>query len=348
MESIAVFVPNWIGDVVMATPAIRALRRHLPEAYLIAVGRPYVADVLAGAPWIDEFLPCDKKSWTASRTLRQRNVQLAILFPNSFRSALTAWMGNCRRRVGYSRYGRGLLLTDRLQPVRNDRGRLIPSPIIHEYNRLVEVVGVSSPGHHMELFTLAADREQALGTWQKFQFQGSEVIGLNPGAAFGAAKFWPIAHFARLAQMLTDRRGARVLVLCGPKETELARQIVAKAQRPTVQSIADEKLSLGFTKALVQRLDLLVTTDSGPRHFAAAFGQPVVTLFGPTHIAWTETYHPQAIHLQKAVPCGPCQLRVCPLDHRCMRDLLPGEVYAACEELLHRNSTTQPRGRHAS
>jgi heptosyltransferase II len=86
----------------------------------------------------------------------------------------------------------------------------------------------------------------------------------------------------------------------------------------------------------VRRADLLVTTDSGPRHFAAAFGTPVVTLFGPTHIAWTETYYSKAIHLQKQVPCGPCQRRVCPLDHRCMKELTPAEVFAAATALLKR------------
>jgi heptosyltransferase-2 len=88
--------------------------------------------------------------------------------------------------------------------------------------------------------------------------------------------------------------------------------------------------------ACVRRADLLVTTDSGPRHFAAAFGTPVVTLFGPTHIEWTETYFDQAVHIQEKVPCGPCQKRVCPLDHRCMRDLSPDRVYAEVERLLNR------------
>ena len=108
--------------------------------------------------------------------------------------------------------------------------------------------------------------------------------------------------------------------------------LAAQAQR--VQALADVPLSLGLTKACVRRCDLLVTTDSGPRHFAAAFGRPVVTLFGPTHIGWTETYHPRAVHLQKQVACGPCQLRTCPLDHRCMRGLTPEAVFAAAEKLL--------------
>jgi heptosyltransferase-2 len=162
------------------------------------------------------------------------------------------------------------------------------------------------------------------------------VVGLNPGAAFGSAKFWPADHFARLARMLAQRLGCGVLVLCGPAERETARRVADDSRSPHAFSLADSPLSLGLTKALVRRLDLLVTTDSGPRHFAAAFGRPVVTLFGPTHVGWTETYYERAVHLQKPVPCGPCQLRTCPLDHRCMRDLTPDEVFAAADRLLSR------------
>src|SRR5262249_40578350 len=153
--------------------------------------------------------------------------------------------------------------------------------------------------------------------WQRAGFHAfTEVVCLNPGAAFGSAKHWPADSFALLARDLVDRRGCGVLVLCGPGERQLARNIPTLAGRPGVHAIANQPLSLGLTKACIRRSDLLVTTDSGPRHFAAAFGRPVVTLFGPTHIAWTETYYPRAVHLQKPVPCGPCQLRSCPLDHR--------------------------------
>ena len=113
-----------------------------------------------------------------------------------------------------------------------------------------------------------------------------------------------------------------------------ARRIAEESRRREVYCLADSELSLGLTKAVVRRCDLLVTTDSGPRHFAAAFGRPVVTLFGPTHIAWTETFHAAATHLQKEVPCGPCQKRVCPLDHKCMTSLMPAEVFEATDRLL--------------
>ena len=110
---------------------------------------------------------------------------------------------------------------------------------------------------------------------------------------------------------------------------------------PTVR-FADEPLSLGLTKALIRRCRLLVTTDSGPRHFAAAFDRPVVSLYGPTFIDWTRTYFDKEICMQKQVPCGPCQLRVCPTDHACMKLLTPPEVLAAVERLLAHSSRHTP------
>jgi heptosyltransferase-2 len=342
--NIAIFLPSWIGDAVMATPALRALRLHFPRAHLVGVLRPYVAGVLEGSPWLDSQLLLDRQGPAANRwpavawRLRRQRPQLAVLFPNSFRTALVAWLGGCRRRVGYRRYGRDLLLSDGLDPDRRPDGKLLPSPALDAYNRLAEAVGCPDPGRRMELFTTPRDETAADAVWEQTGLARShEVVCLNPGAAYGAAKHWHSESFALLAQRLTDERGSGVLVLCGPGERELARQIAALARRPAVHTLADRPLAIGLTKACVRRADLLVTTDSGPRHFAAAFDRPVVTLFGPTHIAWTETYHPKAVHLQKQVECGPCQLRVCPLDHRCMTLLKPAEVFQAAADLLTRH-----------
>ncbi len=310
MNRVALFLPNWVGDVVMATPAVRAVRGHFPAA---------------------------ERLWAVARRLRRKRIDTAVLFPNSFRTALLARLGGCRRVVGFARYGRGLLLSRRLRPATDGRGRITPSPVIDDYNRLAVALGTPDPGNRMELFTTGADEAAAGVVWERFGLgRYPRVVGLNPGAAFGAAKHWPAEHFAALARMLTQRLGCGVLVLCGPGERDIARRIAADSRSPHVASLADTPLSLGLTKALVRRLDLLVTTDSGPRHFAAAFGRPVVTLFGPTHIEWTETYYERAVHLQKRVPCGPCQRRVCPLDHRCMRDLGPEEVFDAAAGLLAR------------
>ena len=349
MRTLALFLPNWVGDVVMATPAIRAVRRHYPAARLLAVCRPYVAATLDGSPWFDDVILFDKKGPAGRREvavirrLRRERVDAAILFPNSFRSAAVAALARCRRRVGFDRYGRRLLLTDTLQPARDAAGRRVPAPVIDDYNRLVRVLGVPDPGHRMELFTTPADEAAADRVWAELGLHRyPRVIGLNSSGAFGAAKLWPAGHFAELARHLADD-GSGVLIVCGPNERDTAREIVRLADRPQVVSLADRPVSLGLTRACVRRLDAFVTTDSGPRHFAAAFDRPVVSLFGPTFVEWTETYYPKGINLQKKVPCGPCQLRVCPLDHRCMRELSVPEVLAAVHDLLSRFPTRSLR-----
>ena len=341
--NIALFWPNWIGDAVMATPAVRAVREHFPEARLVGVIRPYIAGVVEGSPWLNELVFLDKRGPRSCRwpavvaQLRSYHPDLALLFPNSFRSALVAWLGRCRRRIGFARYARSLLLTEHLEPTCDAHGKRHPSPAILEFNRLAEAIGCTADSCRMELFTTARDETAADAVWEKAELASyPEVICLNPGAAFGSAKYWPSEYFATLAQQLVDQRGSGVLVLCGPTERELARTIATQARRPGVQTLSEHALSVGLTKACVRRCDLLITTDSGPRHFAAAFDRPVVTLFGPTHIGWTETFHPKAIHLQKQVDCGPCQRRVCPLDHRCMRLLTPAAVFQAAAELLAR------------
>jgi len=364
--NLAVFLPNWIGDVAMATPAVRALRQHFANAHITAVLAPYVADVMQGAPWFDSQILLSKKGnlvdrwFRAARELRQKRIDLAVLFPNSFRSAAVAWLGGCRNRIGYDRSWRGLLLSNRLESLRDGRGKFVPTPAIDVYNRLAEVAGTRWPGYRMQLFTTEVDERSADIVWDRAGFNNRpEVVCLNPGAAYGSAKYWDVEHFATLARDLTDRRGSGVLVLCGPSEKDLARNIVQLSARPAVRTLADlcdesaqngPRISIGLTKACVRRADLLVTTDSGPRHFAQSFDRPVVSLFGPTHIAWTETYFTKAVHLQKKVECGPCSRRVCPIDHRCMKLLVPDDVYLAATDLLTRFPPAKliPRERKAS
>jgi len=332
---LAVFLPGWIGDVVMATPAFRALRAAYPDARITGVAKPYVAGVVTGSPWFDDLI-LSKSALRIARKLRPRSIDLAVLFPNSFRSAFAAWMGGCKQRIGFARYLRSWMLTDVLEAPRDAAGKLTPTPALDSYNALAVRAGCPDPGHRMELFTLPKDEADADLVWQALG-GARTVIGLNPGAAFGAAKCWPTAHWVLLAKSLIAQRDRAILLLGGPAESALTQEISLACGRPDVVALSEvaPRLSLGLSKALVRRLSLLVTTDSGPRHFASAFGRPVVTLFGPTHIAWTETYQPGAIHLQQVLPCGPCQQRVCPeKHHRCMTELSPVEVLAACERLL--------------
>ncbi|MEX0700883.1 MAG: lipopolysaccharide heptosyltransferase II [Planctomycetales bacterium] len=339
---IAIFLPNWIGDAVMATPALRGVRRQFAAAEIVGVLRPYVADVLAGLDLVDRLIVHDPRAgtsnvrgWRFVRTLRAERFDLAVLLPNSWRSALLAFASGAKRRVGFARDGRQWLLTDAVPP----HSRRVPNPVIDEYLRLAAHLGCQGLSRRMELATATADHARLEAFWQRrLADRGRRgVVCFNPGGAFGSAKHWPVKSFGDLARRVADELDRTVLVLCGPAEREEARRIVARASHPRVVSLADEPPSLGLTKAAIREADLLVTTDSGPRHFAPPFDVPVVTLFGPTHIAWSETFYPRAEHVQLAVDCGPCQQRICPLKHhRCMRDLTVERVFAAVAMQLER------------
>jgi heptosyltransferase II len=333
---IAVFCPNLIGDTVMATPTFRALRRRFPGARLVGVIKPRVAPTLDGSPWFDDWIHFDpnshdhqQRTLATLNRLRRERFDLAILLPNSFRPAWMAWLAGIPRRVGFVRYGRGILLTDRLYHPRDAAGQRLPTPIVEAYLKLAHRVGCAIDSVRIELATTADDEDSADQAFASLGLGGDRrIVCLNTGGAFGPAKSWPVLHFAELARRLADVAGVSILVLCGPNEREPATEIVAAAGHHHVVSLADQRLSIGLTKACVRRAALLITTDSGPRHFAAAFQTPVITLFGPTHIAWTRTNHPQAWHILHRVPCGPCQRPVCPEGHhRCMRDLTPEAVF---------------------
>lgn len=319
----------------MATPAIYALRNRYPSANILAVCRPPVGDVFVGTRLIDEVMSFDPRRgshWNFIRELRRRQIDTAILFPNSFRSGLYAWLSGARNRVGISRNGRGWMLTRPLP----SGAKHIPSPVMDEYLRIVEPLGCDVSSKKMHLAVTPADIDSLNSAWKHcFAGRAEGYVCLNPGGAFGAAKHWPEESFADLAIRIANQYGKRVLVLCGPAERESARKIAATANHRLIASLADAPPGIGLTKAAIRNCDLLITTDSGPRHFASAFEVPVITLFGPTHIAWSENFDPAAVHLQLELDCGPCQQRVCPLmHHRCMRELTPQMVFKAVSRKL--------------
>jgi heptosyltransferase-2 len=333
-----VFCPNWVGDLVMATPALRALRDGLPQARIVGLARPSVVETLAGSRWFDDIIPYHhrslvdtQRSLAVVRRLRRESFDVGLLLTNSIRTALLGYLGGVRRRIGYTNEGRGLLLSEALPP---PPGWKTPSqePIVDSYIRLACKLGVAVESKRLELSTTPADEQLADRLWNRIGWRNDEpVVVLNPGGAFGPAKRWPSRSFAELARKLVDEQRVKILILCGPSERGFARFIADASLRPRqVHSMAEEEVSLGLSKAVVKRATLLITTDSGPRHFGAAFGVPTVSLFGPTHMGWTETYFEAETKLQHAVPCGPCQQRECPLGHhRCMTDLTVDVVYQA-------------------
>jgi heptosyltransferase-2 len=346
---IGIFLPNWIGDVVMATPALRALRRHFTEAHLVGILRPYVAPVLEGSDWLDSQCLYDPRGregqWSLVRSLRRQRLAAALLLTNSLRTAALAWLGGARRRVGYARGGRGWLLTDRVRPPRQGR-QLAPVSPVDYYLRLVGEMGCPAGSRETELATCPEDEQAAEQIWRARGWSDRDrVVALNTGGAYGAAKDWPRESFAALARQIVQQSAAQVLVLCGPAEEQTARWIEQQADTPRVRSLAGEPLGIGLTKACVRRSCLLVTTDSGPRHFAAGLGVPAVALFGPTDPRWSENYNPCEIRLQHPIPCAPCARRSCPLGHhRCMRELAVERVFQAVQPQLQPSAvwTDQP------
>ncbi|GIX03681.1 MAG: ADP-heptose--LPS heptosyltransferase [Planctomycetaceae bacterium] len=321
-------LPNWIGDAVMATPALQALHA-LPHVSLIGVMRPVVADLLSGVPWFTEVRTVEKNSWGSVSALRCQlrtsRPDAALLFTNSFRTAWWMWCAGVPRRIGFQRNARGWLLTHRLL----SPSRRIPYPVLHDYAQLAATLGADATCFSLKLVVTRAEQQAYDLFWQRYG-QGDRrqgIIAFNTGGAYGPSKSWPTTSFAALARTLLASTPHAILVLCGPQEYHAASEIVRLVDHPRVFTFPPEMLSIGLTKAALQEALLLITTDSGPRHVATALGVPTVTLFGPTDPRWSETFSQRTTHVRLDVPCSPCQRRVCPFGHhRCMRDLSVAQV----------------------
>ncbi|MCA9217649.1 MAG: glycosyltransferase family 9 protein [Planctomycetales bacterium] len=327
----------------MATPTIRALREHFgPAATITGIQRPYVKEVLAGTNWLSnciEFNP--KGKWRSRRgtlslalELRRRKFDTAIILPNSPRPAFASWLAGIPQRLGYVRYCRGPLLTERVDPLRDGR-KFQPISALNYYLTLAESLGANVDNRRIELSSTPEFDKAAERFWSQHDLHNRRVIAFNTGGAYGAAKSWPSEHFADLAKRLVSEPNTRVVVMCGPAEAETADRICGLAGSPYVHSMSGQKLSIGLTKAAIKRSELLITTDSGPRFFGTAFGIPTITIFGSTDPQWSATGHPLEFNVNISVDCGPCARRVCPLKHhRCMRDLTSEFIYAKAVSVL--------------
>ena len=343
-ESILVVLSTWVGDFVMATPTLRALRDRFPDAHIVFLVESNLRPLLASGDWMDECIewpardqrqPWQREHRMLVRKLRQRRFDWAVLLPNSFRSALVAWLAGAKRRFGYNRDGRGFLLTDRL-PVTNRQGRsFVPMPLVEYYADLAQAIGCRRPGHHFELCTSQADDASVQHHLQARGIADHHpLVVISPGAKYGAAKCWLTDRFAALSDRLVGEEGAAIVITCGPGEESIAQAISRDMKQPH-HVFDDPRLSLGALQSLIKRADLLVCNDAGPRHFAKAFDVGVVTVFGPTHRAWTDTDYPLEAIVRIDVDCGPCQQRTCPLGHlKCMTGVTVDMVAEACKARL--------------
>ncbi len=330
-QNIAAFLPNWLGDVAMSTPALRALRTRFPEAKLTVVGRPGALGLLRHIPWLDAWVDAPRgTSWSAIGELRAQlnRPDLAVLFPHSFRAAFLARASGAKRIVGYARGGRSLLLTDPVPPHR-ENGSITPIYMADEYATLVESIGCDRDDQGLELHASDA----AIAHIQSQLKSGGPLIGFAPGAAFGPSKCWLPERYAAVADALHERFGARCALLTGPGE-EKTRDAVQAAARKPLLTLDDGAPTLDTLLATISQLDLFIGNDSGPRHIAIAFDIPVVCIMGPTSPRYSCGPYERGTVLRVDVDCGPCQKPTCATDHRCMTRIKVESVVAEAAKLL--------------
>jgi heptosyltransferase-2 len=337
-QTILVACPNWVGDVVMATPAFDCIRQNLPEARLIGLIRRYARGVIEDGPWFDDIIEINDKTAGGiiklALQLRRLKPDLALILPNSFRSALIARLAGVRRIYGYRRNGRTALLTGGPEPLRFNR-RIKPRPMVEYYVEICRWLNFDTPSQ-LKPQLYCSDTNLAKGT-RLFESYGiapdDMMIGMNPGARFGSSKCWPPEHFARLAELIEQRWKCKIMLFTGPGEQNIGDQIV-KLSHAKIINPGPDNINLELLKSLVQRCRMLITNDTGPRHYAVAFDIPVVVLMGPTDPRYTDANLEKTIILRRDLVCSPCHHKECALHHDCMAQILPQEVMQASEQLL--------------
>jgi heptosyltransferase-2 len=337
VETLVVRCPNWVGDIVMATPVFECLRRGLPQTRLIGVLKRSAHGVVKDGPWFDALVEGNDRSWTGfqqmRRQLRSLAPEAAVLLTNSVRSALTMRLSGIRRVYGYRRQWRDLLLTG--GPTASSNGTVVPSPMTEYYLGICRWLGLDLPEQvKPRLFVGAELRRRGESLLAQYGVAtGDFLVGLNPGASFGSSKCWPPEYFAQVAELCEERLGAKVILFCGPGEERIAQAILGQTKANILYPPA-EQVDLELLKPLVQRCNLFLTNDTGPRHYAVAFDVPVVVLMGPTDPRYTNLCLERTAVLRKELDCSPCHKRVCPRQHECMTEIRPADVFAAAEHLL--------------
>jgi len=332
---------NWVGDAIMALPALRSIRARFPEAHIAIVARPYVADIYRGQQICDQLVPYDLQGVHAgvsgrerlARELRAQKFDVALLLQNAFDAAWLAWRAGIPERIGYARDGRSFLLTKAV-PVPK-RGEIPPHEQFY-YRELLRRAGcldqitgeqyvalnVDSPAkqHAAERLLAAGARSNALR------------VAIGAGASYGSAKCWPPDRFAEVANRLAAESDADIILFGTANEIAVSAAITAGMRRPPIDFTG--KTSVADLPALLSHCHLFIGNDSGAMHVASAVGLPVVAIFGPTDPLGTAPITPRCTIVQEKPYCSPCFLRRCPTDHRCMTRISPAAVITAARSWL--------------
>ena len=357
---------NWLGDAVMTTPAVLRLRERFPEARITVLCPEKLHDLWVSHPAVDavQTFKTGEKFLSVARRLRSIDADLAVIFPNSLRSALETWWAGIPRRLGSESFPRSWLLTDRVQPVpgaarmrkrtQAEVRRLtttLASPAaprttyptgshqLHHYLRLVGHLGANTDPVPPRLVAGTTATQAMRARLGALLTSGKPLIGLNAGAEYGPAKRWPLERFADVARSLAERTGCRFVLFGGTADIPLAEELTHRLQGLSVTSLAGQTTLAELMGALAL-CRVVITNDTGPMHLAAALGVPVVVPFGSTSPELTGPGlpgDPRHHLLLGEAPCAPCFLRHCPADFRCMQSVSVDRAVHAALEALARN-----------
>ncbi|HJX31221.1 MAG TPA: lipopolysaccharide heptosyltransferase II [Thermodesulfobacteriota bacterium] len=340
-DKILVHCPSWVGDLVMATPALRTIRENNSSAHIALLVRPQVREVIEGLPYYDEIIDYDSKSlhrkWKEkfflSRKLKKSRFSLSLILPNSFSSAALSFLAGIPARIGFNTNARGFMLTHRIPPPA-EKGKKFPISMVERYLMICKELHYTISSHKTILCFSPGTREAVNKLYHQREINRNKpLVTFIPGASFGASKCWPPEYFAQVGDYLTEKHDAQILIVPGPREQEIACRIKSLMRHRSF-TFAREIISLEYLKAIIGDSALVVTNDTGPRHFAVALNIPVVVVMGPTDPRYSNYSLEKTRLLREELECSPCHLKVCPTDHRCMRNISAEKVLMACEEFL--------------
>ena len=332
---------NWVGDAIMALPALRAVRSKFPGAEIAILARPYVADLYRDQEICNQLIAYDSQGKHAgvlgrgrlAADLRAQKFDVALLLQNAFDAAWLARRAGVPERIGYARDGRGFLLT---KPIPVPQTGEIPQHEKFYYLELLRRAGWIESLPDESLIALKVT-ESCCRRAKEFLFQSgvrsnSLRIAVGAGASYGSAKCWPPSRFAELANRLQSETNADVILFGTAAEAAVTRAISSELRRPPID--LTEKTAIADLPALLSQCHLFIGNESGAMHVAAGVGLPVVAVFGPTDPCGTSPVTPRCTIVQRKPYCSPCFLRHCPTDHRCMKAITPEMVEASVKPWL--------------
>ena len=317
-----------LGDVLLSTPSLRAVRRQFPKAHITLIVGRAAAELVARCPYLDELIVYDPRRkdrgvrghWALLKKLRAGAFDLSIDLQNSRRTHLLAWLAGIPVRIGYARkWGRLLNRGIRLP-------RVVLAPIAHQ-QYLLRQAGLTVDGDALEIWPSAQEdaRAQALvGS----RADGAPVVGVHPGGSGRwKTKRWDLDRWAQLCEALAQRQ-VRVIVTGGPEERGLWEALTGAMRARPVNAIG--QTSLLELACLIKRCDVFIAHDSSTLHLAAAVGTPTVALFGPTDPARHLPPRFAGQVIKKDVFCSPCYSTTCrTITHACMKRIAVDDVLTA-------------------